>query len=60
MAIEIRELVVRTTVVPPAKPLPQTTSTAATVDPLSMAAKDALIQACVSQVLSILENQKER
>ena len=29
-------------------------------DPLSMAAKDALIQACVSQVLSILENQKER
>ena len=60
MAIEIRELVVRTTVVPPAQPPPNTAPTAASVDPLSMEAKEALIQACVSQVLAILDNQKER
>jgi Family of unknown function (DUF5908) len=59
MPIEIRELIFSTTVVPQAQQVPQTAETAAN-DPLSMEVKENLIQACVSQVIELLEKEKER
>jgi hypothetical protein len=59
MPIEIRELVVRTTVVPPNQQPPQSSANA-TNDPLSMEVKEALIQECINQILAILEKQKDR
>jgi hypothetical protein len=58
MPVEIRELVIRATV--------STNTTAssnvamASNGPLSMTGNEALIQACVSQVMQLLEKQRER
>jgi Family of unknown function (DUF5908) len=58
MPVEIRELVIRATV---------STNTSASSSagnsqegPLSINGSDALVQACVSQVMRLLEKQKER
>jgi Family of unknown function (DUF5908) len=58
MPVEIRELIIRATV-------STNTSTASSSGssqqgPLSINGNDALIQACVSQVMQLLEKQKER
>ncbi|MCB9284081.1 MAG: hypothetical protein H6563_08425 [Lewinellaceae bacterium] len=60
MPIEIRELIIRAELKEPPKPV-QPIQPAPTDPQISMAEiKDAVIEACVEQVLAILEKQKER
>jgi Family of unknown function (DUF5908) len=58
MPVEIRELVIRATVSP--NNTSQSASATANNTPLSIEGNDALVQACVSQVMWLLEKQKER
>ncbi len=58
MPVEIRELVIRATVA--TQNSSSGATSAANSTPLSMTGDNALIQACVSQVMELLEKQKER
>jgi hypothetical protein len=58
MPVEIRELVIRATVSP--NNTSSSASAASNNTPLSIAGNEALVQACVSQVMWLLEKQKER
>ncbi len=61
MPVEIRELVIRATVSPSnASNTPRPHTSKSHQGPLSIGGNDALIQACVSQVMQLLEKQKER
>jgi hypothetical protein len=58
MPVEIRELVIRATVSTNNSTSPNVAM--ASNGPLSMTGNEALIQACVSQVMQLLEKQRER
>ena len=58
MPIEIKELVIRTTVVPEQQTSQQIVGANAGI--MNDDIKDELIQVCINQVMSILEQQKER
>jgi Family of unknown function (DUF5908) len=58
MPVEIRELIIRATV--STNTSTSSSSAISSSGPLSMTTNEALIQACVSQVMQLLEKQKER
>jgi hypothetical protein len=58
MPVEIRELIIRATV--SSNTSTSSSSASANNGLLSISGNDALIQACVSQVMRLLEKQKER